>query len=383
MWQPNERYPDPAVRVLDPSFNKYRLPLASVERLYTGCRWSEGPVYLGDNRCVLWSDIPNNRILRWDEETGNVTVFRKPSNNANGHTRDRQGRLVGCEHDARRVVRTEYDGSITVLADKYNGKPLNSPNDVVVKSDHSVWFTDPTFGILGYYEGHKEESENTPAVYRLDAATGKLAMMVDDVPGPNGLAFSPDEKKLYVVASRAEPRRTIMVYDVVDNGTKLTNGKVLIDAGPGGSPDGFRVDVDGNLWCGWGMGSDELDGVRIFNPEGKPIGHITLPERCANVCFGGRYRNRLFMAASHSLYALYVNTQGVACGRVRHAGRRFAIRVVAAGCCHDAERFRRRRHVGRRGGVPGPAGRVRCLACRRLVLLHHHHAGVRRGRDRF
>jgi len=310
MWQANERYPDPAVRVLDPSFNKYRLPLASVERLYTGCRWSEGPVYLGDTRCVLWSDIPNNRILRWDEETGGVTIFRKPSNNANGHTRDRQGRLVGCEHDTRRVVRTEYDGSITVLADSYNGKKLNSPNDVVVKSDHSVWFSDPTFGILGYYEGHKDESENKPAVYRLDSATGKLAMMTDEVPGPNGLAFSPDEKKLYVVASRAEPRRQILAYDVVDNGTRLANGAVLIDAGPGGSPDGFRVDVDGNLWCGWGMGSDELDGVRVFTPEGKPIAHITLPERCANVCFGGRYRNRLFMAASHSLYALYVNTQG-------------------------------------------------------------------------
>jgi len=310
MWQANERYPDPAVRVLDPSFNKYRLPLASVERLYTGCRWSEGPVYLGDTRCVLWSDIPNNRILRWDEETGGVTIFRKPSNNANGHTRDRQGRLVGCEHDTRRVVRTEYDGAITVLADSYNGKKLNSPNDVVVKSDHSVWFSDPTFGILGYYEGHKDESENKPAVYRLDSATGKLAMMTDEVPGPNGLAFSPDEKKLYVVASRAEPRRQILAYDVVDNGTRLANGAVLIDAGPGGSPDGFRVDVDGNLWCGWGMGSDELDGVRVFTPEGKPIAHITLPERCANVCFGGRYRNRLFMAASHSLYALYVNTQG-------------------------------------------------------------------------
>ena len=309
-WQPNERYPDPAVRVLDPSFNKYRLPLASVERLYTGCRWSEGPVYLGDSRCVLWSDIPNNRILRWDEETGVVSTFRKPSNNANGHTRDRYGRLVGCEHDTRRVVRTEYDGSITVLADTYNGKKLNSPNDVVVKSDHSVWFTDPTFGILGYYEGHKDESENTPAVYRLDATTGKLAMMTDEVPGPNGLAFSPDEKKLYVVGSRAEPRRTIMVYDVTDNGTRLANGKVFIDAGPGGSPDGFRVDVDGNLWCGWGMGSSELDGVRIFDSEGKPIGHIELPERSANVCFGGRYRNRLFIAASHSLYALYVNTQG-------------------------------------------------------------------------
>ena len=228
MWQPNERYPDPAVRVLDPSFNRYRLALASVERLYTGCRWSEGPVYFGDGRYLLWSDIPNNRILRWDEETGAVSIFRKPSNNANGHTRDRQGRLIGCEHDARRIVRTEYDGSITVLADFYDGKKLNSPNDVVVRSDHSIWFTDPVFGILHYYEGHKDESENKPAVYRLDARTGKLAVMVDDVAGPNGLAFSPDEKKLYVVASRAEPHRQIVAYDVLDDGTKL--GKAHIDS---------------------------------------------------------------------------------------------------------------------------------------------------------
>ena len=314
MWQPNERYPDPAVRVLDKEFLKYRLPLASVERLYTGCRWSEGPVYIGDGRCLLWSDIPNNRVLRWDEETGNVSIYRKPSNNTNGHTRDRQGRLVWCEHDSRRVVRCEYDGSHTVIADSFNRKLLNSPNDVVVKSDGSIWFTDPTFGILGYYEGHKAESENKPAVYRVDGKTGKMTMMVDDVPGPNGLAFSPDEKKLYVVASRAEPNRAIVAYDVLDGGAKLDKGKVLIDAGKGGSPDGFRVDVDGNLWCGWGMGNDDLDGVRIFNAKGKPIGHIDLPERSANVCFGGRYRNRLFIAASHSLYALYVNTQGVAGG---------------------------------------------------------------------
>ena len=232
---------------------------------------------------------------------------------ANGHTRDRQGRLVWCEHDARRIVRCEYDGSHTVLADSYNGKKLNSPNDIVVSSDGSVWFTDPIFGILGYYEGHKAESENKPAVYRLDPH-GKLHMMADDVAGPNGLAFSPDEKLLYVVASRAEPHRTIVAFDVQDGGKKLGKSRVLIDAGPGGSPDGFRVDIHGNLWCGWGMGSAELDGVRIFNKDGKPIGHIDLPERCANVCFGGRYRNRLFMAASHSLYALYVNTQGVAGG---------------------------------------------------------------------
>jgi len=314
MWQPNERYPDPAVRVLDPEFAKYRVMLASVERLHTGCRWAEGPVWFGDGRYLLWSDIPNNRILKWEEETGTVSAFRKPSNNANGNTRDRTGRLVTCEHDSRRVTRTEPDGSITVLADSYNGRKLNSPNDVVVARDGSIWFTDPTFGILGYYEGHKDESENKAAVYRVDGKTGKLSMMADDIAGPNGLAFSPDEKQLYVVASRAMPNRTILAYDVNANGTKLAKGRVLIDAGPDGSPDGFRVDVDGNLWCGWGMGDDELDGVRVFTHLGHAIGHISLPERCANLCFGGRYRNRLFMAASHSLYSLYVNTQGVAGG---------------------------------------------------------------------
>jgi gluconolactonase len=311
MWEPSARYPDPKIVVMDPAFNKYRLPLASVEQLYTGCRWSEGPVYLGDQRCVLWSDIPNNQILRWDEETGATTVFRKPSNNANGNTRDRGGRLITCEHDSRRVTRTEYDGRITVLAARHEGKRLNSPNDVVVKSDGSIWFTDPTFGILGYYEGHKDESELTPAVWRIDGRTGALSMVADDIPGPNGLAFSPDEKILYVVGSRAEPR-DIRAYDVND-GAKLANPRILINA-DGGTPDGFRVDVDGNLWCGWGMGEDALDGVRVFNPHGEPIGHIKLPERCANLCFGGRYRNRLFMAASHSLYSLYVNTQGVAGG---------------------------------------------------------------------
>jgi gluconolactonase len=311
MWEPSERYPDPNVVVMDPSFTPYRLPLASVERLATGCRWSEGPVWFGDARCLLWSDIPNNRILRWDEETGAVSTFRRPSNNANGNTRDRQGRLVTCEHDSRRVTRTEYDGSITVIADLYQGKRLNSPNDVVVKSDGTIWFTDPPFGILGYYEGHRDTSELTPAIYRFDPADGSLTIMCDDVAGPNGLAFSPDESILYVVASRAEPRE-IRAFDVID-GRRLVRQRPFINA-QGGTPDGFRVDVDGNLWCGWGMGEAELDGVRIFNPQATPIGHIRLPERCANLCFGGRYRNRLFMAASHGLYALYVNTQGVAGG---------------------------------------------------------------------
>jgi len=307
-WQPSLRYPDPSVRVLDPSFAKYRLPLAGVEQLATGMRWSEGPVYFGDGRYVLWSDIPNNRIMRWEEETGAVSVFRKPSNNANGNTRDRQGRLVTCEHDARRVTRTEYDGAITVVCDRYQGKRLNSPNDVVVKSDGSIWFTDPQFGILGYYEGHLDTAELPMNVYRVDGQSGAATVVADGINAPNGLAFSPDEKKLYIVESRGVPRK-ILVYDVVGDGSKIANGKVLIDAGPDGTPDGFRCDIDGNLWCGWGM-TAELDGVRIFNPAGDPIGHVALPERCANLCFGGRHRNRLFMAASHSLYSLYVNTQG-------------------------------------------------------------------------
>jgi gluconolactonase len=310
-WTPSQRYPDPSVQILDPSFAKYRLPLASVERLATGMRWSEGPVWFGDARCVLWSDIPNNRIMRWDEETGAVSIFRKPSNNANGNTRDRQGRLVTCEHDARRVTRTEYDGAITVICDRYQGKRLNSPNDVVVKSDGSIWFTDPHFGIIGYYEGHIDTSELPMNVYRVDGQTGEATVVADGIVGPNGLAFSPDETKMYIVESRAQPRR-LLVYEVVD-GRKLVGGREFISAGPDGAPDGFRLDLDGNLWCGWGM-TAALDGVRIFNAAGEPIGHVALPERCANLCFGGRWRNRLFMAASHSLYALYVNTQGVAGG---------------------------------------------------------------------
>jgi len=307
-WEPTQRYPDPAVEVLDPSFAKYRLFNAAVERLATGMRWSEGPVWFGDGRYVLWSDIPNNRIMRWDEATGRASEFRKPSNYANGNTRDRQGRLVTCEHGGRRVVRTEYDGGITVILDKFDGKPLNSPNDVVVKSDGAIWFTDPPFGIGGNYEGHQANPELPMNVYRVDA-NGQAAVVAPNLRGPNGLAFSPDESKLYIVESRATPNRTILVYDVTDGGTKLANGRTFIDAGPG-TPDGLRVDVDGNLWCGWGMGSEELDGVVVYSPAGKLIGRIKLPERCANVCFGGAQRNRLFMAASQSLYSLYVGTQG-------------------------------------------------------------------------
>jgi gluconolactonase len=308
-WDASERYPDPSVQVLDPAFNKYRLLLASVERIATGMRWCEGPVYMGDWRCLLWSDIPNNRIMRWDEETGRVSVYRKPSNNANGNTRDRQGRLVTCEHDTRRVTRTEYDGGVTVLADKFDGKPLNSPNDIVVKSDDSVWFTDPPFGVLGNYEGHVATPELPTNVYRLDKS-GQLTVATGEVNRPNGIAFSPDESKLYVVEAGVTPR-VIVVFDVTDNGTKLANKRPFITAEPGGTPDGYRVDVDGNLWCGWGMGNAQQDGVKVFDPTGKPIGFIALPERSANLCFGGPKRNRLFMAASHSVYSLYVNTQGV------------------------------------------------------------------------
>jgi gluconolactonase len=306
-WQPSQRYPDPAIQIVDESFTRYRLGATKVERLATGFRWSEGPAWFGDGRYLVWSDIPNNRMMRWDEATNTVSEFRKPSNFSNGNTRDRQGRLLTCEHGGRRVTRTEYDGTITVIADKFDGKPLNSPNDIVCKSDGSIWFTDPPFGSLGYYEGYvgKIEQKDTN-VFRVDGKTGQLSVATNEIPRPNGLAFSPDEKKLYVVQSMLP--RAIWVFDVVE-GSKLTNKRKFIDP-RNGTPDGFRCDVDGNLWCGWGMGEDGMDGVHVFNPDGKLIGKINLPERCANLCFGGTYRNRLFMPASTSLYSVYVNTQG-------------------------------------------------------------------------
>ena len=314
-WQPSLLYPDPAVITLDPRFEAIRPPMnASVERLYTGCRWSEGPVWFGDLRCLLWSDIPNNRILKWDEETGEVSVFRKPSNNANGNTRDRQGRLVTCEHGMRQVTRTEHDGTITVICNRYpgvDGKPLNSPNDVVVKSVGSIWFTDPAFGILGNYEGNRAAPELPTNVYRVDGRTGRTTVVAEGINFPNGLCFSPDESRMYIVESRSNPR-AIRVYDVVGDGDRLTNPRNFADLG-GGSPDGFRCDGHGNLWCGWG-GSAELNGVAVFAPDGTMIGRISLPERCANLCFGGVKRNRLFMAASHSLYAVYVSIEGAVGG---------------------------------------------------------------------
>jgi gluconolactonase len=298
------RYPDPAIQIVDPSFTRYRIANAAVERLATGFRWAEGPVWFGDGRYLLWSDIPNDRIMRWDEETGAVGVFRKPSSYANGNTRDRQGRLVTCQHGTRSVTRTEYDGRITTLLDRFEGKPLNSPNDVVVKSDDSVWFTDPPYGVLSDYEGHAATPELPTNVYRLDPS-GRATVVAGDIPRPNGLAFSPDESRLYIVVSGAMPRQ-IRVYDVV--GDKLEHGRVFIDCGTG-IPDGFRVDTQGKLWCGWGGGEGQ-DGVAVFNAEGTLIGRVVLPERAANLCFGGLKRNRLLVCGSTSIYALFVNAQG-------------------------------------------------------------------------
>ena len=312
---PSTRYPDPAVEVLDDSFLGLRLFSASVEQLHTGCRWSEGPVWFGDGRYLLWSDIPNDRILRWDDTSGAVSVFRQPSNFANGLARDRQGRLLACEHLTRRVTRTEYDGSITVLADRWQGKRLNSPNDIVCASDGAVWFTDPLFGISGHWEGEPAASETPWAVYRIDPATGELQRVIDDLAAPNGLAFSPDEKLLYVVESRAMPHRKVWQYDVGPGGA-LSGKRLFVDAQGPGAYDGMAVDARGNVWCGFGSngapGVDPagIDGVRVYDPSGRAIAHVHLPERCANLTFGGAKRNRLFMAASHSLYALYVNVQG-------------------------------------------------------------------------
>ena len=315
-FEPSARYPDPAIAVLDPAFLALRVFSASVEQLATGMRWAEGPVWFGDGRYLLVSDIPNDRILRWDETTGVTSAFRQPSNHANGLARDRQGRLLACEHLTRRITRTEYDGSITVLADRFGGRRLNSPNDIVCARDGGIWFTDPPFGIHGWWEGERAETELPfQGVFRLDPHSGRLEAMLTDLAGPNGLAFSPDERTLYVVESRAKPHRLVWAWDVGDNG-HLSNRRLVIDAQGPGALDGLAVDTTGHLWCGWGsdgtLGADpeRLDGVRVFTPQGQAIAHIHLPERCANVCFGGARRNRLFMASSHSLYALFVNAQG-------------------------------------------------------------------------
>jgi len=346
---PNVYFTDPDVLTVEPAFNGLRQPNAPIQRLWTGALWSEGPAWSGQGRYLVWSDIPNNRQLRWLEDNGKVSVFRSPSNNSNGNTFDFQGRQLSCEHLTRRVVRYELDGSVTVLAAAYNGKRLNSPNDVVPHPDGSYWFTDPPYGGQ-LYEGTPDAAggpsnrsgrinprlgqppemgrvsrELPTSTYRIDPS-GRVDLVVgeDQVPDPNGLCFSPDYKKLYVVSTGKGPGDTgaggkgdMHVFDVGSDG-KATNGKLfsnfMVDGVKCG-PDGVRADVEGNLWCSSNAGRNVgYSGVTVWTPQGQLIGRIRLPEICGNVCFGGPKRNRLFMAASQSLYAVYTGTQGAAPG---------------------------------------------------------------------
>lgn len=316
---PPVRYPDPDIVILDPRFKKYRLGNTPIQRLYHSKQmlWAEGPAWNAVGRYLLWSDIPNNVQLRWLEEDGHVSVFRNPSGNSNGNTFDFRGRQISCEHGNRRVVRYERSGKVSVLAQKFNGKPLNAPNDAVVHPDDgAIWFTDPGYGSLMNYEGNKGPLELKEAVYRIDLQTDRIEKVTDEIFKPNGLCFSPDYKKLYVADTGAthyeEAERVIKVWDIVD-GKQLTNGRTFASMefdGQAGLADGIRADVDGNVWASAGWVGDGYDGVHIFAPDGQRIGQIILPEICSNVCFGGTKRNRLFMTGSQSLYAVYVETRG-------------------------------------------------------------------------
>jgi gluconolactonase len=304
--------------IIDPRFRRYVLPNAPLLKLADGFGWLEGPAWFADHECLIVSDIPNDRLMRWSENTG-VTVFRAPSGFTNGNTRDRAGRLISCSHRHRCIFRTEWDGAVSVLADRFRGSRLNSPNDVVCRSDGSIWFTDPTYGIETDYEGGRQEAELPPSVYRLDES-GDLALVADDFDGPNGLAFSPDERRLYIAETGrqfdADPARYIRVFDVQrpapDSTPRSASGRTYL--GPGrmfhqttpGYTDGLRADEDGNLWV------SAADGVHCISPEGVQLGRIKTPFPVSNVTFGGRYRSRLFICASHTLYALYTNQRGAA-----------------------------------------------------------------------
>jgi gluconolactonase len=299
------RYPDPDIKVIDPRFQHLVLAHASIERIATGFRFTEGPAYFGDGKYLVFTDIPNDAQMRWDEVSGAVAILRTPAGHPDGNTRDRQGRLVTCELGSRTLTRTEHDGTITVLASHFQGARLQGPNDVVVKSDGSIWFSDNGAGMRGNYMGDKAPQELPYRVYRLDPETGEMTIAVGDMKRPNGLAFSPDESRLYVVDTPDGPRTT-WVYDVVGN--TAVNGRLFFDDTPGYA-DGIRVDTEGNVWAAM-SGGEGWDGVAVFAPDGTLLGRILLPERCANLCFGGRKRNRLFMTASQSVYAMYVEALG-------------------------------------------------------------------------
>ncbi len=306
---PGTRYPDPRVEVLDKRFHG-KVGNAAIERIATGFRWAEGPVFFHASGRLVWSDIPNNRMMQWLEADGHVSVFRQPSNYSNGNTADREGRLVTCEHDARRVTRTEHDGSIAVLMDSYQGKPLNAPNDIVVASDGAIWFTDPGYGIDGPYEGHKAAAELPKNVYRLDPQTGAATVVASDFTRPNGICFSPDEKTLYIIDSGITHGGPANIRSFSVDGGKLSGGKVFAENFAPGFTDGMRTDTEGNVWCSMGWADPKEDGVRCYAPTGELIGKVHLPETCANLCFGGIKKNRLFIAASTSVYAVYVDAVG-------------------------------------------------------------------------
>lgn len=296
----------PGYEVVDPCFRSFVLANAALEPLATGCRWLEGPAWFADHQLLLVSDIPNDRILRVTE-AGQVSIFRQPAGFPNGHTRDRAGRLIGCSHLYRSIARTELDGTLTTLVDRYQGKRLNAPNDVVVKSDGTIWFTDPHYGIETDYEGVKQEPELPPSVYRFDPRDATLTLVADDFDGPNGLCFSPDERRLYVSESGTQfvpdPRRHIRVFDVEPDSACLRNGRVFHTVSPGYA-DGFRCDTEGNVWSG------AADGVHCIAASGALLGKIFVPSAVSNLCFGGRQRSRLFLCAGDTLYALSVNRRG-------------------------------------------------------------------------